>query len=172
MHYLTQAITLIVAADSNNAIGVDNNMPWYIPEDIVFFKDYTMGKPIIMGRKTWQSLPKKPLIGRYNVVMSRNIDYVANGAKVFTSIEEVLSAYHNEPEICIIGGTEIYRQTMDLATDLRVTEVALKIVNANHFFPEISTDIWQEICREKKHSSKNISFSWVHYQKIGLINTN
>ena len=116
---------LIVARARNGVIGKDNAMPWYLPEDLKHFKRTTLGKPVIMGRKTWESLPKA-LPGRLNIVITRQADYVAEGATVVTSVEEALQAVKDRPDAFIMGGAEIYRQTMD-----RVTVAHITVINAD-----------------------------------------
>ncbi|MBO4575947.1 MAG: dihydrofolate reductase [Neisseriaceae bacterium] len=163
---MTQKITLIAAVDKNNAIGKDNNMAWHIPADFAFFKQYTMNKPIIMGRKTWVSLPKKPLPERRNIILSKQVDFNEENAEVFHSIDEVFSQLKSDKEIVIIGGGEIYRQFLPYATDIRLTEVNVQIENADAFFPQFNKNQWQEISRENKVCDKNkIEFAFVHYVK-------
>ena len=163
---MAQKITLIAAIDKNNAIGKDNQMAWHIPEDFAFFKQYTLHKPIIMGRKTWQSLPKKPLPERRNIILSQQIDFIAEKAEVLHSTDEVFSQLKHEAEIIIIGGAKIYQQFLPFATDIRLTEVNLEIENADAFFPVIDKNQWLEINRESCVSVKNqISFDFVHYVK-------
>ena len=163
---MTQKITLIAAVDKNNAIGKDNKMAWHIPADFAFFKQYTMNKPIIMGRKTWVSLPKKPLPERRNIILSKQVDFNEENAEVFHSIDEVFSQLKSDKEIVIIGGGEIYRQFLPYATDIRLTEVNVQIENADAFFPQFNKNQWQEICRENKVCDKNkIEFAFVHYVK-------
>ena len=116
---------LIVARARNGVIGKDNAMPWYLPEDLKHFKRTTLGKPVIMGRKTWESLPKA-LPGRLNIVITRQADYVAEGATVVTSVEDALEAVKDMPDAFIMGGAEIYRQTMD-----RVTVAHITVINAD-----------------------------------------
>ena len=120
-------ITLIAAVAQNRCIGADNAMPWHLPEDFAFFKACTLGKPVVMGRKTWDSLPRKPLPGRRNLVVSRQPGWQAAGAECFASLDEALAALAGEAEIMIIGGAQIYAQALPLATDLRLTEVALTV---------------------------------------------
>ena len=159
-----QHITLIAAAADNLCIGKDNSVPWHIPEDFAFFKKYTLGKSIIMGRKTWDSLPKKPLPGRRNIVISRQENFTAAGAEVFNSLDIALQKTENEAEIIIIGGAQIYQQALPLATDLRLTEVHLYI-DGDAFFPAFERTIWKEISREKHITQNGITFDFVHYQK-------
>ena len=163
---MTQKITLIAAVDKNNAIGKDNKMAWHIPADFAFFKQYTMNKPIIMGRKTWVSLPKKPLPERRNIILSKQVDFNEENAEVFHSIDEVFSQLKSDKEIVIIGGGEIYRQFLPYATDIRLTEVNVQIENADAFFPQFNKNQWQEISREKQVCEKSkIEFDFVHYVK-------
>lgn len=116
---------MIVARARNGVIGKDNSMPWYLPEDLKHFKRTTLGKPVIMGRKTWESLPKA-LPGRLNIVITRQADYVAEGATVVASVDEALQAVKDMPDAFIMGGAEIYRQTMD-----RVTVAHITVINAD-----------------------------------------
>ncbi|MBR5939999.1 MAG: dihydrofolate reductase, partial [Neisseriaceae bacterium] len=163
---MTQKITLIAAVDKNNAIGKDNKMAWHIPADFAFFKQYTMNKPIIMGRKTWVSLPKKPLPERRNIILSKQVDFNEENAEIFHSIDEVFSQLKSDKEIVIIGGGEIYRQFLPYATDIRLTEVNVQIENADAFFPQFNKNQWHEISRENKVCDKNkIEFAFVHYVK-------
>ncbi|MDO5059530.1 MAG: dihydrofolate reductase [Neisseria sp.] len=157
-----QKITLIAAHAENRCIGYNNQMPWHLPEDFAFFRAYTTGKPVLMGRKTWESLPKKPLPKRRNIVITRQADYSAEGAEVFPDIQTALAACAAEPEVIIMGGAQIYEQTLPLATDLRITEVALN-VDGDAFFPEYRKGGWQEAARESHISQKGIGYAFVHY---------
>ncbi|MDO4640844.1 MAG: dihydrofolate reductase [Neisseria sp.] len=163
-----QQITLIAAVAENGCIGIRNTMPWHIPEDFAFFKSYTSGKPIVMGRKTWESLPKKPLPGRRNIVITRQADYAADGAEITGSLAEALALCGDAAEIAIIGGAQIYTEAMPFATDLRITEVGLS-VNGDAFFPAINTDIWQESERQKHESAQGIRYDFVHYRRSGSV---
>ena len=161
-----QQITLIAAVDKNNAIGKDNKMAWHIPADFAFFKQYTLHKPIIMGRKTWVSLPKKPLPERRNIILSKQLDFTEENAEILHSVDEVFLQLKNEKEIVVIGGEQIYTQFMPYATDIRLTEVNLQIENADAFFPKFDKNIWQEISRDKQICDKSqIAFDFVHYVK-------
>lgn len=163
---MTQKITLIAAIDKNNAIGKDNKMAWHIPADFAFFKQYTLNKPIVMGRKTWESLPKKPLPERRNILLSQQTDFTAENVEIFSSIEQVFNELKNEKEIVIIGGAKIYQQFLSYATDIRLTEVNLQIENADAFFPVFDKSQWKEISREKQICAKSqIAFDFVHYVK-------
>lgn len=158
-------ITLIAACAENLCIGAGNAMPWHIPEDFTFFKAYTLGKPVIMGRKTWESLPVKPLPERRNIVISRQADYCAAGAETAASLEAALALCAGAEEAVIMGGAQIYAQAMPLATDLRITEVGLT-VEGDAFFPEIDRMHWKEAERtERRVSSKGAVYAFVHYLK-------
>ncbi|MFC5919176.1 dihydrofolate reductase [Neisseria weixii] len=160
-----QKITLVAAYAEARCIGINNTMPWYLPEDFAFFKHYTSGKPVVMGRKTWESLPRKPLPGRRNIVISRQAGYVAEGAEVVANLDGALALCTDAPEIIIMGGAQIYAQALPLGTDLRLTEVAVQVAGGDAFFPEFSTDEWQETARESHTSAKGIAYAFVHYQR-------
>lgn len=164
-------ITLIAAVAQNRCIGRNNAMPWHLPEDFAFFKAATLGKPVVMGRKTWDSLPRKPLPGRRNLVVSRQAGWQAEGAEGFAGLQEALAALAGEPEIMIIGGAQIYAQALPLASDLLLTEVALQVAG-DAFFPEFSTAEWREVARRPQISAQNgTAFDFVHYRRIGLPET-
>ncbi|KLT72067.1 hypothetical protein PL75_10295 [Neisseria arctica] len=157
-------ITLIAAYAAHRCIGINNSMPWHLPEDFAFFKQYTLGKPVVMGRKTWESLPKKPLPGRRNIVISRQAGYIAEEAEIAASLREAFEKCLHAEEIIVMGGEQIYRQSLPFATDLRITEVDLD-VQGDAFFPEISRKEWEEVSREVYQSSKNIRYAFVHYKR-------
>ncbi len=154
-------ITLIAALAQNNCIGKNGKLPWHIPEDMVHFKELTTGKIVLMGRKTWESIPEKfrPLPNRKNIVITRQENYfVPSDVEVYTNIEDVLQKYAAE-EIMVIGGAEIYKQTIDTADVLEITHVK-ESVDGDAFFPEIKKDIWNETHREDFEN-----FSFVTYRK-------
>ena len=157
-------ITLIAAYAARRCIGINNTMPWHLPEDFAFFKSYTTGKPVIMGRKTWESLPRKPLPGRQNIVITRQ-DYQAEGAQTAASLEDALALCQGAEEVIIMGGAQIYAQALPLASDLRITEVALD-VQGDAFFPEFSPSEWHEAARETHTSANGTGYAFVHYTRI------
>lgn len=157
-------ITLIAAVAQNRIIGNGNQIPWHIPEDFAFFKSYTTGKTIIMGRKTWDSLPRKPLPNRRNIVITRQVDWQADGAQVVHDFQAALQACAGEREAIIIGGAQIYAAALPVATDLRLTEIALNPVG-DAFFPPFSRDEWREVAREAHVSAQGIGYDFVHYQR-------
>ena len=139
-------ISFVVAIARNGAIGVDGDLPWRLPGDLAFFKRTTMGKPIVMGRKTWDSLPRKPLPGRPNIVVTRNAAYDAPGAIIVSSLEEGLAQVEAE-EVCVIGGAQLYAAALDQADTLYITEVDAA-PEADTFFPEFDRADWAEVWRE------------------------
>lgn len=156
-----QKITLIAALNPKGIIGKNNKIPWHIPEDFAFFKEHTLGKPIIMGRKTWESLPRRPLVNRRNIIISHNPNYTAAGAEVFINLQNALIACNREPEIMIIGGAQIYAQALPFATDLLLTEVYI-VTNGDTYFPQFSIEEWPEKKRISHVSQNGIHFDFVH----------
>lgn len=140
-------ISLVVAVSRNGVIGRDGGLPWHISTDLKRFKEITMGKPMIMGRKTWDSLPKKPLPGRHNIVITRQKGFAATGATVVGDAAAALVAAGGVEEVAIIGGGEIYAMFLPLAHRLYLTEVALD-VDGDTRFPAIDPAQWREVSRE------------------------
>lgn len=142
-------IALVVAVSRNGVIGRDGGLPWHISSDLQRFKAITMGKPVIMGRKTWESLPKKPLPGRPNIVITRQRDYRAPGATVVADAAAALAAAraHGAKEIAVIGGAEIYAMFFDLADRIYLTEVDIA-VQGDVRFPPIDARDWRQTASE------------------------
>lgn len=158
-------VSMIVAKGINNEIGADNKLLWHIPSDLKFFKETTMGKSIIMGRKTFESLPKA-LPGRKNIVISRNPDFSAPGAVVVTDTEAALKESETE-EVFIIGGASIYEAFFPLATRLYITEVNFSCDYADVFFPDVDLSLWdREVLKEGEENS--LSFRHVLYTRKKL----
>lgn len=134
-------INIIVAITNNNAIGRDGDLVFRLKGDMRHFRELTMGHTIVMGRKTWESLPKGALPGRRNVVISRNPEYEAPGAEVYTSLEEALKHCENDT-VFIIGGAQIYSQSLRLAERLYLTAIKADVPDADTFFPEIDHAEW------------------------------
>ncbi len=145
-------LSMMVAKASNNVIGRNNKLPWYLPNDLKYFKQVTFGKPVIMGRKTWESL-KGPLPGRTNIVITRQPDYRAEGAKVVATVEDAITMAENvafiegQEEAVIMGGAEIYALALPQTERLYLTEVHAD-VEGDTFFPEYATAEWQESGRD------------------------
>jgi len=138
-------ITLIAAAAENNALGKDNDLPWHLPDDFKRFKALTTGHYIIMGRKTWESMPK-PLPNRTHIVITRKKDYTAEGAIIVNDLASALDAAKEDANIFIIGGGEIYALSMDYATHIELTRIHHEI-SAHVFFPDINLKEWRLIER-------------------------
>jgi len=157
-------VTLVWAQARDAVIGRDNTIPWHIPEDMAFFKDATMGKPVIMGRLTWDSLPSKfrPLPGRRNIVVTRNAQWSAEGAETATSLDDALTR-SGDGDVVVMGGGQIYAQAMPFATRLLVTEVDLD-VDGDATAPPIGPE-WTAECGEWQMSTKGIRFRWIRYSR-------
>ena len=158
-------LSLIAAVAQNRAIGKNNQLLWHLPEDMRYFRETTRGKTVIMGRKTWESLPAavRPLPGRRNIVVTRDRHYAAAGALLVHSLDEAIGTAGNEGETFIIGGAELYNQALPLAQRLYLTEVA-QVYEGDVFFPEISATDWQEISRTQHRAESGITFSFAVYQ--------
>jgi dihydrofolate reductase len=143
-------LALITAMDDNRLIGRDNALPWHLPADFAFFKRTTMGKPVIMGRKTWESIGR-PLPGRRNLVVTRNTDYPAGGGEICNSIGQALERCREAPEAFLIGGSSLYRQALEqgLARILWITHVHGQF-EGDAWFPEIDPLQWKEVWREER----------------------
>ena len=145
-------IALVVAVSQNNVIGRNNQLPWHLPEDLQYFKSVTMGKPILMGRKTFDSIGR-PLPGRKNIVITRDLEWDAEGVEVVYSVDDALAAgadacaVANSDEIMIIGGAQIYRDCLPIADRLYLTRVEAEI-EGDAFFPDIDTKQWQKIAEK------------------------
>ena len=141
-------ISLIAAVARNRALGKDGQLLWHLPEDMRYFRETTRGKPVIMGRKTWESLPDafRPLPGRRNIVISRQADYAAPGAELADSLENALELVSTATTVFVIGGEQIYTQAMAVADRLEITEVDLE-PEGDAWFPVIDAGCWQETAR-------------------------
>jgi dihydrofolate reductase len=159
-------ITLVVAIDSRRGIGVANRLPWHLPEDLAHFKRVTLGQPIIMGRKTFDSIGR-PLPGRRNIVVTRNAGWRHDGVEAVTSLDAAL-ALVGEDSASIIGGAQIFASSMDLAQRMIVTEIAHSF-DCDTFFPPIDPTLWVERAREVHHSDANgYDYAFVTYERRGL----
>ena len=164
-------LSMIVAAAQNRVIGRDNALPWYLPNDLKYFKQTTLGKPIIMGRKTYESIGK-PLPGRTNIVITRQTDYQPDGVKVVHSVAEArdlaesVCLIDGKEEAMIMGGAEIYTLALPDADRLYLTEVHAD-VDGDAYFPEYDKTEWQEISREdfSAEGPNPYNYSFVVYDK-------
>ena len=156
---------MIYARAANGVIGKDGVMPWHLPEDLAHFKRLTYGWPVVMGRKTWDSLPPRfrPLPGRTNIVITRQTGWQATGAQLALSLAHALELCNESEEVWIIGGAQIYRQAEPLAQRVEATEIAQDF-EGDAFAPALG-DGWHEIARNNHVSSTGLKFSFVTYNK-------
>lgn len=152
-------ITLVLAMAENGVIGKQGTIPWRIAEDMKRFKALTLGKPVVMGRKTWDSLPRKPLPGRVNIVVTRQTDWAADGAVRASSFIDALTKAHNAPEVTVIGGGEIYREALSGADRIELTEVHRAFEGDARFAFDKSG--WREIAREDHATPDGLAYSYV-----------
>ncbi len=157
-------IIIIVAVAKNNVIGNKGQIPWYIKDDFKHFKQKTLGHPCIMGDVTYESLPKKPLPGRENIVLTFKQDYHPEGATVFNSFEDALKNCENEEKVFIIGGASIYKQAMAMVDTIELTRIH-KDFEGDTYFPEIKEEQWELIKQEDKVDEKVGSYSYLTYKK-------
>jgi len=155
-------LSIIAAIAKHHVIGIDNTLPWRLPEDLKRFKALTMGHHIIMGRKTYESLGRL-LPGRTTVIVSRNRDYTVPGALVVASLQQALEACGNDEEIFVIGGAELYREALPMADRLYMTEIDAEFAG-DAYFPEYPRSGWREVAREHHVSADGLPFSYVTYQ--------
>ena len=164
-------LSVIVAVAENGIVGRDNALPWHLPADLKYFKKMTVGKPIVMGRKTFESIGR-PLPGRTNIVISRNPDFVAQGVFVCASVQDALavaadvSSRDGGNELMVIGGAAIYSATIPLAECLYITEVHAE-VKGDAQLPAIEWGQWQEQSRQRHSASEagGFDFSFVVYRR-------
>jgi len=159
------SLTLIVAYSDNRVIGRDNTLPWKLPGDLAHFKRSTLGHPIIMGRKTWDSLGR-PLPGRANIVISRNPDFAAPGATVVPTLEAAIAACGEVEQAFVIGGAQIYAQALPQAQRVLATEVHAQ-VDGDAFFPLLPAFQWKETAREKQPAENGYDYDFVTYERAG-----
>ncbi|MEK7471589.1 MAG: dihydrofolate reductase [Patescibacteria group bacterium] len=161
-------ISLIAAIGKNNELGKGNTLLWHLPADMKHFKEITTLHPVIMGRKTFESIGK-PLPNRRNIVITRNLNYKMDGVELVYSLNEALDLFPNQnEEIFIIGGAELYKQTMPVADKLYITHIDAEDKDADAFFPEIIPIVWNEISHiEHKIDEKNIfPYTFSIYKKF------
>ena len=159
-------ISLIAAVAKNHVLGKDNQLLWNLPEDMRYFRETTRGKPVIMGRKTWESLPDafRPLPGRHNIVVSLNPGYQTPGATLADSLEDAIAKAGNVSEVFVIGGAELFSQALQMASRLYLTEIEDSF-DGDVFFPEIRPEDWLEISRKPQQGNSELTFSFVEYQR-------
>jgi dihydrofolate reductase len=164
-------LTLIAGVARNGTIGRDNALLWNLPEDMKHFRAATMGAPVIMGRKTWESLPERyrPLPGRHNIVMSRQAGFVAAGATVVGDLDAAIAAARREhpPRAFVLGGEQIYRAALPLADELMLTEIERDFDGDAHF-PDFAREAFGEVSRERHQAAapNDFHFAFVTYRRL------
>lgn len=157
-------ISLIVAMSQNRVIGRQNQMPWHLPDELKYFKRVTMGKPVLMGRNTFESIGK-PLPGRPNIVITRNPDYEADGISVVASVEdaldlaESLTEHDANMEAMVIGGAQIFAATLPVADRLYLTEVHA-VIDGDVFFPEFQRERWRIVARDEHAADEKNPYAY------------
>ena len=166
-------LSLIVATAQDNVIGRNNELPWHLPQDLKYFKSITLGKPIIMGRKTFESIGK-PLPGRTNIVVTRQKNWNFSGVLVAKNIEcalETAQAFRTEQntlseEIMVIGGAEIYSSALPIANRVYLTKIDAKIEGADAFFPKLSPEHWKLVSELPGESDASIKHKFLVYERV------
>ena len=158
-------IVFVVAIAENGVIGAGNAMPWRLKSDLARFKALTIGKPVIMGRKTFESLPRRPLPGRTNIVVTRQPDWQAEGAVRAASLSEALRQAPAGPTVWVIGGAQIYAEALPLADSVYVTEIERDFVG-DAYAPTLGAE-WTESERSRHVSTNGLPFSFVTYVRAG-----
>lgn len=162
-------LLFVVAVSEDGIIGVDNELPWYLPDDLKFFKRTTLGKPVIMGRNTFVSLGK-PLPGRMNIVLSKSLEEAPNGTKLFSTLEEALAFLKKEqvPEACIIGGGMVFEASRKLVDTIFLTRVHTRISGGTAFFALPDTDEWRLVWSEnhQKDEKHAYAFTFEKWERI------
>ena len=159
-------LSIIAAVAKNRVIGKDNALLWHLPDDMRHFRETTRGRPVIMGRKTWESLLEafRPLFGRHNIVISRNTAYEAPGATLAGSLDEAIEAAGNVSEIFVIGGETLYQQAIPVAQRLYITEIDQDFAG-DAYFPEFSRKDWVEASKTGLNTHSGLEFSFVLYER-------
>lgn len=145
---MKQKISLVAAVAKNFAIGKDNQLMWHLPNDLKFFKKYTTGKIIVMGRKTFESVGSRPLPNRLNIVLSKSEHTDAENLKYYQSLDKIFEDYKDAEEICFVGGSKIYEMGMKYATHLVLTRVDTERLDAEVFFPKVNFEEWNLVFSE------------------------
>ncbi len=151
-------ISLVVAMDKNRIIGANNQLPWNLPADLAHFKRLTLNKPIVMGRKTFESIGR-PLPQRRNIIVTRNVKYSAEGCEVFHSLDAALANLKNEEEVMVIGGGELFNQVLSQASTLYLTIVDAK-VDGDVYFPDWNANEWQEVGSQFNEADEKNPFNY------------
>jgi dihydrofolate reductase len=170
-------VGIYVAIAENGVIGREGGLPWRLSTDLKRFKEGTMGKPIVMGRKTWESFPRRPLPGRLNIVVTRDKAYRAEGGETAGSLQDAIAlatvrgrCMANADEICVIGGGQIYAQAMPLADRLHVTHV-LATIDGDTVFPPIDPAVWRVVSNEEFSAGEKDSHAtrYTVYERLAAV---
>jgi dihydrofolate reductase len=156
-------LTIIAAIAANGIIGRDNRMPWHLSEDLKHFKALTMGQPMVMGRKTWESLPGR-LPGRPHIVVTRNPTYQAEGATVVHTLDAAIAAAGNADQVFVIGGAELYALALPIADRMQLTEIAATF-DGDARFPDYQRAGWLETARETHRAEAGFDYDFVTYRR-------
>jgi dihydrofolate reductase len=157
-------IYLVVAIASNGVIGANGRLPWHLPEDLKHFKRVTLGHPVIMGRRTWESIGK-PLPGRENIVVSRTAGFIAPGAHVAASFEAAIALCTGEPVACVIGGSALFAAALPIADGLIITEIH-KAYEGDTYFPDWDRAAWRVSQKETHTSGEGMRFDFLLYERV------
>jgi dihydrofolate reductase len=162
---MTTSLSIICAMDQNRLIGNNNELPWHLPADLAFFKRTTLGKPVLMGRKTYESIGR-PLPGRQNIIITRDRDYQVDGCDSCQSIDAALELAADQEEIMLIGGASLYQQTLDRAQKLYLTRIHTSF-EGDAWFPEFDPEDWLEDWHEDHYSDEKnkYDFSFIQYSR-------
>lgn len=162
---MSTLIILVAYAVENRVIGINNTLPWHLSGDLKRFKALTMDKPIIMGRKTWESIGR-PLPGRRNIVITRKEGYRAEGAEVVNSLDAAIElAFEKSPTAFVIGGEQIYAQAIEKSQQVMATEIH-QSVDGDAFFPDLEQQLWRETSRESQPEENGMKYDYVIYERI------
>jgi dihydrofolate reductase len=159
-------VALVAAVARSGVIGRDGTIPWRIPEDVAFFKELTTGHPVVMGRRTWESIPDRfrPLPERRNVVVTRNPEWSAEGAERAGSVEEALRLVDGAEQVYVVGGAEIYATALPYADELVLTEIDGEF-EGDRFFPDWERDDFEEVWRDPRVAADGTRFAFVTYRR-------
>ena len=159
------ALKIILARARNGTIGQNNSLPWHLPEDLAHFKTTTMGSPVIMGRKTWESIPEKfrPLPGRMNFIISNSFSIDSKDAKVVKNIDEALRIMGRDKDLWVIGGAQVYAQCMGLASQAVITEIEADF--EGDALAPIFDESWTELKRSRHTAANGLVYSIIYLQK-------
>jgi dihydrofolate reductase len=156
-------LTLVAAMAADRVIGIENRLPWHLPEDLKHFKSVTLGKPVVMGRKTFESIGR-PLPGRRNIVVTRQSGWRAEGVECANGVDAALRLAGDVDEVCLIGGAELYAQALAQADRLLLTEIDLH-VGGDAWFPDFRAQGWREVSRDAQVGADGIRFAFVEYRR-------